>query len=60
LKEKDLEILKLEQRLTSLQSELKFKGSMMVQISNDLQTTNQDWNRESMDYRTKIRELNFV
>jgi hypothetical protein len=60
LKEKDLEILKLEQRLTSLQSELKFKGSMMVQISNDLQTTNQDWNRESMDYKTKIRELNFV
>lgn len=60
MKEKDLEILKLEQRLTSLQSELKFKGSMMVQISNDLQTTNQDWNRESMDYRTKIRELNFV
>jgi hypothetical protein len=60
LKEKDLEILKLEQRVTSLQSELKFKGSMMVQISNDLQTTNQDWNRESMDYKTKIRELNFV
>ena len=60
MKEKDLEILKLEQRLTSLQSELKFKGSMMVQISNDLQTTNQDWNRESMDYKTKIRELNFV
>ena len=59
-KEKDLEIQKLESKVVALRSEIKFKGSMIDEMQNDLNISNEDWNRESQEYKSKIRELNIL
>lgn len=60
IKEKDLEIIKLENKVSSKESELRFKSNIIDQLNFDSKVTVEKFNKESEEYKSRIRETNIL